>query len=103
MKVCSKTGELFLAGYVVKGGEMYIKHGHDLFVVVTEAGYETLDEAYDDEFFYWSEWGLEEVLEEDWELVAKSYSQNWELWLHNETGKEVKIPIAVVRDVEDLI
>ena len=103
MKVCSKTGELFLAGYVVKGGEMYIKDEHDLFLTVVEAGYETLDEAYDDEFYYWSEWDLEEVLEEDWELVATSSSKNWELWLHNETGKGVKIPITIVRNVENLI
>ena len=103
MKVCSKTGELFLAGYVVKDGEMYIKHEHDLFIEVTEAGYETLDQAYDDEFYYWSEWNLEEVLEEDWELIFTSPSNDLELWRHNETGKGVRIPITIVRNVENLI
>ena len=102
MKVCSKTGELFLAGYVVGDGEMYIKHEHDLFIAVTEAGYETLDEAYDDEFYYWSEWDLEEVLREDWVMVVGDVV-TYELWEHQELEKIIKVPITIVRNIPETL
>lgn len=102
MKVCSVTGELFLAGYVVEDGGMYIKDEHDLFIVVTEAGYETLDEAYDDEFYYWTEWDLEEVLREDWEMVGGD-GVTYELWEHQELEKIVRVPITIVRDIPETL
>jgi hypothetical protein len=103
MKVCDITGEFFLAGYVIGEGDKYVKYEHDLFKLVEEAGYKTLDEAYDDEFYYWSDWELDESLENDWDLLSVSPDGKWELWVHKEKSVGVKIPVDHVRDVSDLI
>lgn len=53
---CTKTLEGMNEGWVVGDGEEYYKYEADILARCKEAGYDSLDEAYDDEFMYWTEW-----------------------------------------------
>jgi hypothetical protein len=53
---CDKTKEGMNEGWVVGDGEAYYKYESDILARCKEAGYADLNEAYDDEFMYWTEW-----------------------------------------------
>ncbi len=53
---CDATGEGMNEGFVFGDGEKYFKHKKDATKYAKEIGYKTLQEAYDDEAYYWTEW-----------------------------------------------
>jgi hypothetical protein len=60
---CDVTGRGMNEGYVIGDGEMYIKDESDMLSHVIEQGYSSLDEAYDDEYYYYTEWEDEDDFE----------------------------------------
>ena len=56
-KKCDVTGDPFNAGYCILDGQMDIKSDLQFLKHITEeTEYDSIDEAYDDEYYYWSEW-----------------------------------------------
>jgi hypothetical protein len=53
---CDVTGRGMNKGFVIGNGEMYIKDDSDMLAHVIEQGYSSMDEAYDDEYYYYTEW-----------------------------------------------
>lgn len=56
-RVCSITGEGMNEGYCILDGEMYIKD-HMVMVqhITDDTDYADIDEAYEDDYFYYTEW-----------------------------------------------
>ena len=44
------------SGYCFFDGEMYVKHESDAFEYVKKLGYDSLNEAYLDGVYYWTQW-----------------------------------------------
>ena len=59
---CDITGEGMTEGYCIQDGLMYIKKESDMLLHVKETGYNTIDEAFEDDYYYWTEW---DELDED--------------------------------------
>lgn len=55
-RTCDKTGEGMNEGFVFGDGEMYFKYEADALEYAISIGYESLEEAYEDEAYYWTEW-----------------------------------------------
>ena len=53
---CTATGQGMNEGWVVGDGEEYYKYESDIHARCKEAGYADLQEAYDDDFMYWTGW-----------------------------------------------
>ena len=53
---CSITGEGMNDGWVINDGEMYLKYENDVFLWAKENGCDTLEEAFDDDVIYYTEW-----------------------------------------------
>jgi hypothetical protein len=53
---CSATLEGMNEGYCFGDGEYYAKHEADALKYAQSIGYKTLEEAYDDDAYYWTEW-----------------------------------------------
>lgn len=64
---CSATGEGMNEGWIVNDGEYYFKYEEDALAHAKEMGYADLDEAYDNEEFYYTEWEDEDDYE--YELI----------------------------------
>lgn len=64
---CSITGEGMNEGWVAYDGEMYFANEEDALDWCIENGYEDIQEAYDDEVIYWTDWYNDD--EEDWMYV----------------------------------
>ena len=61
---CSITGEGMNEGFCICDGDMHIKYEIDMIQHITyETGYETIEEAYEDEYYYWTEWECETDLQ----------------------------------------
>lgn len=65
-RVCDITNEGMNDGYCIGDGFMYIKHESDMVEHVKSVGYSSLDEAYDDDYYYWTEW---EELDDDYHYL----------------------------------
>ena len=55
-KVCSITGETMTEGWVANDGEMYFKYEPDAIAWCLENGYDSIDDAFECEAIYWTEW-----------------------------------------------
>lgn len=53
---CDATGQGMNEGWVVGDGEQYFKYEDDAKKWAVSAGYANLDEAFDDDAIYWTEW-----------------------------------------------
>ena len=60
---CDVTGEGMNEGYCINDGEMYIKNKSEMLKHIESVGYKTLDEAFNDEYYYWTEWECESDLQ----------------------------------------
>ena len=63
---CDVTGKGMNDGYCINDGEMYIKNKSEMLKHIKSVGYKTLDEAFNDEYYYWTEW---EELDEDYHYL----------------------------------
>ena len=62
---CSVTGAGMNKGYVINDGEMYIESEKHLSEHITnDTEYESVEEAYEDGYYYYTEWDLWEDEEE---------------------------------------
>lgn len=57
---CSKTGKGINEGFCFNDGEKYFKEEYDAILYAKELGYNSLDEAYEDEGYYWTDLEIEE-------------------------------------------
>lgn len=57
---CSITGEGMNEGWVVDGGEEYFKYEVHALAWCKEMGYDSIEDAYKSEDFYYTEWFLDE-------------------------------------------
>jgi len=58
---CDITGEGMNEGYCILDGQMYIKGDFAMLKHITEnTEYKTIEEAYEDEYYYHTEWDAEE-------------------------------------------
>jgi hypothetical protein len=53
---CSVTGEGMNEGWVFGDGDKYAKYEHDAWGIASDYGYESIDDAYNDDACYWTEW-----------------------------------------------
>jgi hypothetical protein len=63
-RICTATGEGMNEGWVFGDGDAYFKYEADALAHAKDCCYETLQEAYDDEAGYWTEWEEREEEEE---------------------------------------
>jgi hypothetical protein len=56
VRICSVTNEEMSEGWCVNDGEMYFKYEKDAVKWSTDNGYESLQDAYDNDVIYWTEW-----------------------------------------------
>jgi hypothetical protein len=56
VRICSVTNELMTEGWCVNDGEMYFKYEKDAIQWCKDNEYEGLDDAYNDDVIYWTEW-----------------------------------------------
>lgn len=62
---CDITNEGMNEGYCILDGLMYIKYDMDMLQHITdETDYDTLEEAYEDDYYYHTEW--EEIGDDSW-------------------------------------
>ena len=64
-RYCSFTHEPMFEGWCVQDGEAYIKYESDAHNYVKAAGYADLDEAFLDDFIYYTEWM--DIPEDEWD------------------------------------
>jgi len=69
VRVCDVTSEGMNEGFCIEDGHMYIKNKSDMINHIKSVGYKTLDEAYNDEYYYYTEWY--EVFDEQDEYYTK--------------------------------
>lgn len=55
-RICSITGETMTAGWVVGDGEMYFKYQKDAEAWAIENEYDSIEDAYDMDAMYWTDW-----------------------------------------------
>lgn len=54
---CSVTGEGMNAGFCICDGEMYIASEEHLIEHITmDTGYDSIEEAYEDDYYYYTTW-----------------------------------------------
>lgn len=49
------------AGWCVNDGDMYIAHEFDAVIHAMQAGYASLQDAFDDDYMYYTEWTEEDI------------------------------------------
>ena len=64
---CSVTGEGMNQGWIFGDGESYAQHEHDALKISMEIGYNSIQDAYDDDACYWTEW--EDKDDSQYELI----------------------------------
>lgn len=69
---CSVTGEGMDEGWVFRDGWMYFSNQEDALKYVQEMGYDSLNEAYNNDEIYWTSWYIEDPLEEDYQYIVKN-------------------------------
>ena len=55
-RICSATGEEMNEGFCFGDGDKYFKNEIDALKYAIEIGYDSLEEAYDDEAYYFTDW-----------------------------------------------
>jgi len=60
-RIDSVTGEGINEGYCFNDGDFYCGSSLDALDKCEELGYLTMEEAYDDGIYYWTEWEIEEL------------------------------------------
>jgi len=53
---CSVTSEGMNEGWVFGDGEKYAKYEHDAWGLASDYGYESIDDAFDNDACYYTEW-----------------------------------------------
>ena len=66
-RYCSLTHQPMFEGWCIADGAMYIKDMDDALAHVISEGWENLEQAYEDDYMYWTDWY--EIDEEDWDEV----------------------------------
>ena len=62
---CSITGKGMNEGWIILDGEMYIADEENALEQVKKVGYDSLEEAFDDEYCYWTEWDADDIDDEE--------------------------------------
>lgn len=62
---CDVTGEGMNEGWVIGGGDSYIKHEADALAYAKEQGYASIEDAFDEDAIYWTEWDADDD-EDEW-------------------------------------
>jgi len=70
-RVCDATNEGMNEGYCFGDGEAYFKHEADALNYAKSIGYVTLDEAYNNEAYYYTEWEELDEEEEDMNILSQ--------------------------------
>lgn len=60
---CSVTGEGMNEGWCFGDGQDYAKYEHDAWSLASEYGYDSIDDAFDDDAVYYTEWENEDDYE----------------------------------------
>jgi hypothetical protein len=55
-RVDSKTGKIITNGYCVNDGDKYFESYDDAFDYISEQGYRSMKDAYEDGYYYWTDW-----------------------------------------------
>ena len=63
-RYCDITHEGMWEGWCVADGAMYIKHMNDANAHAVDAGYANLEEAYEDDYMYYTDWF--EIPKDEW-------------------------------------
>jgi len=71
-KKCSVTGEGMNQGYVFHGGEEYFSTEKIADKRLKEIGYESIQEAFDCDVVYWTDWDIEDINGEDYQYIVKN-------------------------------
>jgi hypothetical protein len=57
---CSITGEGMNEGWCFNDGEIYCKYEHDAWAIAHDLGYDSIDDAFENDACYWTEFETEE-------------------------------------------
>lgn len=71
---CSKTGKGMNEGFCFFDGETYLKDEYDAILYAKELGYDSLDDAYNNDIYYWTDWEIEDG-EIYYDLDGNKYNQ----------------------------
>jgi hypothetical protein len=63
-RYCDITKQGMWAGWCINDGDKYVKHEFDAVIEAMKAGYASLQDAYNDDYMYYSEWT--DAPAEDW-------------------------------------
>lgn len=66
-RYCSITHQPMFEGWCIADGAMYIKDMDDANAHAVDAGYANLEEAYDDDYMYFTDWL--DIPEDEWDDV----------------------------------
>lgn len=55
---CSITGEGMNEGWCFGDGQHYAKYEHDAWGLASKYGYESIDDAFDNDACYWTDWDV---------------------------------------------
>lgn len=72
---CDGTGEGMNDGYVLFDGELHFKYEENVKRFLEMQGYGTIDEAYEEDILYWTEWEDEDDFE----------------WIEDENGNLIEL------------
>lgn len=61
MRKCSKTGNPMSSGWFFEGSGLYASTEEIAFEFCKELGYSSIDEAYEEEGCYWTEWNESDI------------------------------------------
>lgn len=70
-RYCDVTGEGMHEGWCVADGAMYIKNEKDAIAHAQEEGYEDLDDAFYEDYMYFTDWS--EIPEDEWDEKPENY------------------------------
>lgn len=124
--VCSVTGKGMSEGFLFHD-DCYIKDDENALEYAKSSGFKTLQESYDAGYHYWTEWydfqdledegeafdddgnlyffrkgkWVEDIDLQDYDIVGGDGVEH-EIWEHKENKHQIKIPIEIVRNLEDV-
>lgn len=64
-RTCSVTGEGMYEGWCFNDGQDYAKYEEGAIKLAKEYGYDSIEEAYNDEAVYWTQWEDDDYDDED--------------------------------------
>jgi len=91
MRTDSITGNKIESGYCFGDGEFYCESEMDALLYANSIGYDSLEEAYEDEAYYYTEWETEAELLQEFEEGEQNRFRNNDLrtieqWLEDTEG-----------------